>query len=267
MTDHEDPAKRLKRLLNSEEETQPESPSQPQPQQPVSPTDPTRASAPHRSTPPPPPLPALDKDNMPLPRRVDEIDLGSTRVSPAAYEPVSRPTSTQKYRLPAQQPPGSRWKQGWTGCFLRGIIIILFGLVAFAALGAAIGLYTYYSIARTLPSVQDLKNRASQFETTRIFDRNENLLYEILDPTAGRRTYVTLDRISPILVAATIATEDKDFYSHPGFDFWAILRALWQNYRTSGQGGGASTITQQLARALLLSPEERAQRTYLRKAR
>jgi penicillin-binding protein 1C len=78
---------------------------------------------------------------------------------------------------------------------------------------------------------------------------------------------VTLDRISPALLAATIATEDKDFYTHPGFDPLAITRALWENYRTDGQGGGASTITQQLARALLLTPEERAQRTYARKAR
>jgi membrane peptidoglycan carboxypeptidase len=69
------------------------------------------------------------------------------------------------------------------------------------------------------------------------------------------------------VVAATIATEDKDFYNHPGFDPWAIVRALWENYRTEGQGGGASTITQQLARNLLLSPEERIQRTYTRKAR
>jgi penicillin-binding protein 1C len=115
--------------------------------------------------------------------------------------------------------------------------------------------------------VEDLQNRASQFETTRILDRNGNPLYDILDPNAGRRTYVTLDRISPVLLAATIATEDKDFYNHPGFDFWAITRALWENYRSGGQGGGASTITQQLARALLLSPEERAERTYSRKAR
>src|SRR6185436_17072722 len=63
------------------------------------------------------------------------------------------------------------------------------------------------------------------------------------------------------------ATEDKDFYNHPGFDPWAISRALWENYRTGGQSGGASTITQQLARALLLSPEERAERTYSRKIR
>ena len=86
-------------------------------------------------------------------------------------------------------------------------------------------------------------------------------------PTAGRRNYIPLANISPNLIAATIATEDKDFYSNPGFDPLAITRALWRNYVTGGQGGGASTITQQLARALLLSPEERSQRTATRKAR
>jgi 1A family penicillin-binding protein len=115
--------------------------------------------------------------------------------------------------------------------------------------------------------VADLRNRASQFETTRILDRNGQPLYEILDPNAGRRTYIPLKDISPNLVAATIATEDKSFYSHPGFDLWGMFRALWQNYRTGGQGGGASTITQQLARALLLSPEERTERSYARKTR
>ena len=84
----------------------------------------------------------------------------------------------------------------------------------------------YFSIARTLPDVAELRQKASQFETTRILDRNGNVLYEILDPNAGRRTYVPLNKISPYLVAATIATEDKDFYSHPGFDPLAIIARL-----------------------------------------
>jgi membrane peptidoglycan carboxypeptidase len=108
---------------------------------------------------------------------------------------------------------------------------------------------------RTLPSVSDLRERAA-VRDHRILTAG-NVLYEIIDPNAGRRTYVPLEKISPNVVAATIATEDKDFYSHPGFDPWAITRALWENYRTQGKGGGASTITQQLARNLLLSPEER----------
>ncbi|NPV57445.1 MAG: hypothetical protein HPY76_12340, partial [Anaerolineae bacterium] len=76
-----------------------------------------------------------------------------------------------------------------------------------------------------------------------------------------------LDRISPYLVAATIATEDKEFYNHPGFDPVALVRALWQNYTSGEVVSGASTITQQLARALLLQPDERYEQTVARKAR
>jgi len=308
----EDPRDRLRRLLASEDETMPDLPI-PDEEPGGSPSDETIASVfsalgeeeddeeeeiPASEEPtstPDTPLPALDKDNMPLPRRVDEIDMGATRVSPAAYNhlpkattarpagsaPPSQPTGTRQAAnatpsgpsapRPATQrvpttPPVPFWK-GRGGCLLRGLIVVLFGLVGLALLGGSIALYQYYAIARTLPSVSDLRDRASQFETTRILDRNGNLLYEIIDPNAGRRTYVPLERISPNVVAATVATEDKDFYSHPGFDPWAIVRALWENYRTEGQGGGASTITQQLARNLLLTPEERVQRTYTRKAR
>ncbi len=297
----EDPRERLRRLLASEDETQMDVPV-PQDEDPASSLDegfalvsepdfgPGLTPYPEETT-PQPSLPALDKDNMPLPRRVDEIDVGATRVTPAAYSVPSRPTATRPATGGLSAPTGTRpaatnlpsrpastgpgmkragkgfdWRTGW-GCLLRGVIIVLFILVGLGLIGGSVALYKYYAIARTLPSVGDLRERASQFETTRILDRNGNVLYEIIDPNAGRRTYVSLDKISPYVVAATIATEDKDFYSHPGFDPWAIMRALWENYRTGGQGGGASTITQQLARNLLLSPEERVQRTYTRKAR
>ncbi len=153
------------------------------------------------------------------------------------------------------------------GCALRVSLISLFGLVILALCGVSILVFQYYSIARTLPDIRDLRQRASQFETTRILDRNGNILYEILDPKAGRRTYVTLDKVSPFMVAATVATEDKGFYSHPGVDLFAIARALWQNYQSGDTVSGASTITQQLARTLLFSPEERGERTYQRKLR
>ena len=213
------------------------------------------------------PRPALDENNLPLPRRVDEVDMGGTRVTPAAYQTPSQPAryTTTRRQVPPSQPPFDTRRA--LGCAAYGLIGLFFAGVILALITASIAVYSYYSIARTLPGVDDLRSRASQFETTRILDRNGGVLYELLDPNAGRRTYVPLDKISPNAVAATIATEDKDFYIHPGFDFWAIVRALWENYRTGGQGGGASTITQQLARALLLSPEERAERTVSRKAR
>ena len=227
--------------------------------------------------------PPLDSDNMPLPRRVDEIDLDGTRVTRAAYQSAANQRRDPKPKpqtppapAPASQPrtqplhqPSSPILRYFanSGCFLRGLIAMAFLAVISGLCVGSIFVYQYYSIASTLPDVSDLRNRASQFETTRILDRNGQTLYEILDPDAGRRTYIPLAQISPNLVAATIATEDKEFYTNPGFDPIAIVRALWQNYVTSGEGGGASTITQQLARALLLSPEERTQRTVTRKAR
>ncbi len=210
----------------------------------------------HRSSPPP----LYPGTSLPLPDRVDEVDQSATRVSPAAFN-----GTTVRHSVPAGKPPvdgAAVW-----GCLVRGTVVMLFGSTALLILAAVILVFGYYSIASGLPSVDDLRQRSAQFETTRILDRNGNTLYEILDPNAGRRTFVKLDQISPYLVAATIATEDKDFYTHPGFDPLAIMRALWENFTTGGNGTGASTITQQLARALLLSPEERAERSYSRKIR
>jgi penicillin-binding protein 1C len=248
---------------------------------------------------------AQANQGAPLPRRVDEIDLEATNVTPAAYiPPLRRPASSpanpsamkpsltrtqmasgstshqpvgpihmqSQGNAPAKIKPQTRakprldWRQGM-GCLIRMVLIGLFVLVLVLLVGGSFLLYQYYTIAATLPSVDDLRQRASQFETTRILDRNGNVLYEILDPSAGRRTYVKLDKISPFLVAATIATEDKEFYTHPGVDPVAIARAFWQNYRGGDTVSGASTITQQLARALLFTPDERSQQTYLRKIR
>ncbi|MEW6716278.1 MAG: transglycosylase domain-containing protein [Chloroflexota bacterium] len=215
---------------------------------------------------PPSAPPAIDTEGMPLPRRVDEIDVDSTMVSQVAYGRTT-PSKPLLYSPPPESdyaPPKPR--PVW-GCLLRGFIVVLFGFVLLGLIGGSFALYEYYTIAATLPNIDDLPARASQFETTRILDRNGNVLYEILDPNAGRRTYVPLEKMSPYLVAATIATEDKEYYSHPGFDPMAILRAFLQNFRAGETVSGASTITQQLARILLFSPEERVQITYMRKVR
>jgi len=211
-----------------------------------------------------------------LPRRVDQIDLDATRVTPAAYrgpgvrsasalQPRVAPRANQPLVLPAPQ-ESLNW-QRMLGCFLRIVIVGLFITVLLAIMGVSFLLFQYYRIAATLPPVDDLRQRAAQFETTRILDRDGNILYEILDPNAGRRTYVPLEAISPYLVAATVATEDSGFYSHPGFDITAIGRAFLQNYQSGETVSGASTITQQLARSLLFTPEERVELTYMRKVR
>ena len=198
----------------------------------------------------PPPLSEV------LPERVPERDLSATRVGPAAYLPAWEANFGE-----------STGSGGWGGCLLRMGILGVFAIAAIGIGLASFTLYQYYALASTLPSVEDLQLRAAQFETTRILDRNGNQLYEILDPQAGRRTYVPLGRISPFMVAAVVATEDSGYYSNPGFDPAGIARALWQNLQGGTIVSGASTITQQIVRNLLLSPEERSQRTALRKIR
>jgi len=244
-----------------------------------------RATLPQReSTTPPPPrlgttpqtaLPALDTQGMPLPRRVDELDLGGTRVSRGAFEEVSarRPAATPPIAPPrprSKRPPRKYQRaqlERAMGCLLRMSLLGAFIFVILAVVVASVGFIVYWQIANDLPDPSDLRERISQFETTRILDRNGNLLYEILDPTHGRRTYISLDEMSPYLVAATLATEDKEFYDHPGFDPMAIVRAFWQNLNSKETISGASTITQQLTRTMFLSAEERAQRSYMRKLR
>ena len=197
---------------------------------------------------------------MPLPHRVTERDTGATTVSPTAFAP-------SRYDTPPRGTPrrGRFAREG--GCLLRMAILAVFGLVLLVILGASFAVIEYASLAASLPPVDDLQSHAAQFETTRILDRRGNLLYEILDPQAGRRTYVALSDISPLLVAGTLATEDSQFYTHPGFDPAAIARAFWQNFQGGETVSGASTITQQLARNLLFTAEERNQRTALRKIR
>jgi len=191
----------------------------------------------------------------------------SRRSTSPSSPPSRRARASRGPSTPVPPPPpprkrGSRW-----GCLLK-LLLLLLALVALLVLGiAGWAAYEYARTLRTLPPVDELRAHASQFETTRILDREGHVLYEILDPSAGKRRYRPLNEISPYLVAATIATEDKNFYSHPGFDPIAIVRAMWQNYRAQEIVSGASTITQQLARALLFKPEERTARTYERKLR
>ncbi len=253
---------------------------------------------------PPHPSPPIGTYGLPLPRRITETDSDATRVAPRTraseatrVHPVSPdPTRVNplKSNRPAQsvsrtqfsqtgerppsmtsqkvlEPPNKQeGKFDWSivsGCFVRSFVLALFGGVILTVCLFSIMLIQYFRILQELPDIENLRERASKFETTRILDRNGNVLYEILDPNAGRRTYVPLERISPYLVAATIATEDKEYYNHPGYDVFAIFRAFYQNLSSGDTVSGASTITQQLARNLLFSPEERSNRSYQRKVR
>ncbi|MEK7550280.1 MAG: transglycosylase domain-containing protein [Patescibacteria group bacterium] len=117
----------------------------------------------------------------------------------------------------------------------------------------------WFFILRGLPSPQELTNRQVEV-STKIYDRNGVLLYKIYKDK--NRTIVSLDQIPLHVRLATLAAEDAEFYDHPGFSIKGISRAIKQNLKSKELQGG-STITQQLVKNALLTPE----RTFLRKIR
>jgi penicillin-binding protein 1C len=141
----------------------------------------------------------------------------------------------------------------------RWTMMVLAGVMLAAALA-------FHLLTIDLPAPDDLHTRASS-GSTKILDRNGQLLYEINDPRSGSRNRLSLLDIPLACQQATIATEDANFTTNSGIDLHAIARALFQNAQSGEIVSGGSTITQQLARMLLLSDEERSQRTVIRKLR
>jgi len=138
------------------------------------------------------------------------------------------------------------------------------GLGAVLAILLVIGLAAdayAQSFFDSLPPIQGLDSAAFAGDTI-ITDRNGILLADVGNH-GDHRLAVKLKDVAPILVQATIAIEDKGFYTNPGIDFGGVLRALYDNLRAGRVVGGGSTITQQLAKQQFLTPD----RTYSRKVK
>lgn len=107
-------------------------------------------------------------------------------------------------------------------------------------------------LLRDLPKPGELTTR-SQKVSSKIYDRNGNLLFKVFRDQ--NRTLVKLDDVPLFARQATIAIEDAEFYSHPGFSLRGMSRAILYNF-TRGELTGGSTITQQLVKNALLTPEK-----------
>ena len=131
----------------------------------------------------------------------------------------------------------------------RILLWILPPLVAMG-MGAAGGVFAAY--VQDLPTLDALEQYSPSLVTTLYSDEDE--------PFAAffeqRRILVSLNKIPPYLIEALLATEDTRFYSHRGIDPRGIARALLTNLRTLRRAEGGSTITQQLAKVLFLTPEK-----------
>ena len=146
----------------------------------------------------------------------------------------------------------------------RSLYVLLAAVVLVAVVAAATVTAVYGYLTRDLPPV-DRVFSAGMFQTAMIYDRKGRLLYEMIDPNGGRRNVVPLVDIPRDLIDATVTTEDANFYTNPGVDPLSILRALVQDVRHRQIVSGASTITQQLVRNVVMTPQERQSRTMQRK--
>src|SRR6478609_4439669 len=91
----------------------------------------------------------------------------------------------------------------------------------------------------------------SETGTIKIVDRNNTLLYESAG-SLGKKIPVTYDKLPPYVINAAIASEDESFWTNPGIDLKAIIRSILSNSKEGRIVSGASTITQQLARAAII---------------
>ncbi|MDD5397230.1 MAG: transglycosylase domain-containing protein, partial [Candidatus Moranbacteria bacterium] len=126
------------------------------------------------------------------------------------------------------------------------------------AVGIVFVVWVYYSAT---PAASQLVQRKIA-QTSTIYDRSgEHVLYKLHGEED--RKIIAHDQIPDIMRKATIATEDANFYHHPGIDPIAIVRALKVNIQNDGIRQGASTITQQLARSAFLTREQTMKRKFL----
>jgi penicillin-binding protein 1A len=138
------------------------------------------------------------------------------------------------------------------------VLAVLFALGALGSVGAVVGTFWWYGRGVAELDEERLRNYRPP-QVTRIFARDGvTMIGEIF---TERRTFIRYEDIPSHVENAFLAAEDADFYKHEGMDYTGMVRALLANLRAGQIRQGASTITQQVVKIFMLSPE----RTFERK--
>ncbi len=163
-------------------------------------------------------------------------------------------------RKPSGRAPrvGSRPDRGDRPVWKRALRIVLaIGLVGmFAAIAGLVGLFSYYGSDPKLPNLSRIDAYRPK-QVTRILDRNGAPIGEL---GTEKRTVVAYDAIPKLLVNAVVAAEDADYFNHGGLDYRGMVRALIEDVLRGRRAQGGSTITQQVVKTMLLSPERTLRR-------
>ena len=154
-------------------------------------------------------------------------------------------TQRARARTPKQKVFGVvRW------CVLAGLVVTALG-----ALTVALLFWSYGRDPRLrFKSIGDYSPK----QVSRVYANDGTVVGEIFEE---RRTFVSYEQIPKVMIEAIVAAEDAKFWTHEGIDYLGMIRALFANLRAGRKKQGASTITQQVVKTLLLSPE----RTFKRK--
>jgi len=186
-------------------------------------------------------------DQITPPPRTPSQDAAAPLAPALAAGPPPAGRRADKAAKPAR--PRARFR------FVRRALGVVAGLgLAGGVLGGAFALHTYDKYAAALPSLDSLSHYQPKV-MSRVYAGDSRLIAEL---AAERRIFVPISSIPDLVKQAFLSAEDQKFWSHKGVDPLAILRAAWYDLALRTQGRrpiGASTITQQVAKNMLLSNE------------
>jgi len=157
-----------------------------------------------------------------------------------------RPASPNRNKRSEQRP------------LLRRILILLSipVFLALAAAGTLVGIFYYYGSDPNLPNLKNIGEYHPD-QVVKVLDREGKLLGEL---GSIHRTVVPYDKIPKIMVQALLAAEDAEYFEHEGVDYKGMVRAFVENVIRRKFAQGASTITQQVVKQMLLTPEKSMRR-------
>ena len=176
--------------------------------------------------------------------------------TPPQQQPASPPTKAHKppqakAKLARKGGPPERPRRRWLTVVKWLAILGFSSLLLLVATVAFV--FWMYGRDPNLPDITKLGDYHPKQVTT-ILDANDRRIGEIY---TERRTYVPYEKVPQILIDSFVAAEDNKFWTHGGVDYWGMFRAFVMNIRAGGRSKqGASTITQQVVKTFLLTPEK-----------
>jgi penicillin-binding protein 1A len=160
--------------------------------------------------------------------------------------------------MPRSDAPPRGKKKGKRSRLVRAAIVVgaLLAFLVLAAAGTLFGIFYHYGKDPNLPTLNGIGDYRPE-QIVRVLDREGKLIGEL---GALHRTVVSYDKIPKVMIQALLAAEDAEYFEHEGIDYKGMVRAFVENVIRRKFAQGASTITQQVVKQLLLTPEKSMRR-------